>query len=116
MVVLMADISFDLAHISLLPRLMSLSLTVTLLDNFSFTFHCLPDKGKISICCTSSLLARSILSTSLLLNAVIPKTLPLRKFLSSTDSHDQCLQALENPFKATFTNSALRIVSPTNAS
>jgi len=45
MSILMADIAFDLAHISLLPKLLSISLAVTLLDNFSFAFLCLVDKG-----------------------------------------------------------------------
>jgi hypothetical protein len=44
MAILMANIAFDLAHISLLPRLLSLSLTFNLLDNFSFAFLCLADK------------------------------------------------------------------------
>jgi hypothetical protein len=45
-VILMADIPFDLAHISLLPRLLPLCLTVTLLDeDFPFAFLGFAEKG-----------------------------------------------------------------------
>jgi hypothetical protein len=44
--ILMANVTFDLAHVSLLPRLLSLSLTVTLLDkNFPFSFLGFVDKS-----------------------------------------------------------------------
>ena len=46
MAILMENVTFDLAHVFLLPRLLSLSLNVTLLDkSFPFSFRGFDDKG-----------------------------------------------------------------------
>ena len=46
MAILMENVTFDLAYVSLMPRLLSLSLIVTLLDkNFPFAFLSSADKG-----------------------------------------------------------------------